>query len=198
MKTIITISREFGAAGGEIGRQLAEELNLQYYDKEIILMAAKHSNLDVDSLIEWDEKLQKNFGFAQSLFDFYNRPLSDKIFEAQTKVIREIGERGNCVIVGRNADSILREYDGCLTVFIHADLDWRVHRMSKKMPEERIDKIVEKAKLVDQARSKYYSYHVHRDFGMANNYDLSLCSSRLGIDMCVQIIKDLINARSGK
>ncbi len=195
MKTIITISREFGAAGGEIGRRLADELNLQYYDKEIILMAARRSNLNVDSLIEWDEKIPKNFGFAQSLFDFYNRPLSEKIFAAQTKAIRDIGERGNCVIVGRNADSILREYDGCLTVFVHADLEWRVNRMSSKMPEERLEKIEEKAKLVDQARRKYYSYHVHREFGMADNYDLSLCSSRLGIDTCVQIIKDLVKAK---
>ena len=193
MKTIITISREFGAAGGEIGRRLAKDLNLQYYDKEIILMAARNSNLDVKSLIEWDEKVPKNFGFAQSLFDFYNRPLSEKIFEAQTKVIRQIGEKGNCVIVGRNADGILREYDGCLTVFIHAELDWRVRRMSTKMPDDSLPKIEEKAKLVDQARRKYYSYHMRRDFGMADNYDICLCSSRLGIDTCVQLIKDSIN-----
>lgn len=195
MRTIITISREFGAAGGEIGRKLAKELNLQYYDKEIILMAARRSNLNVDSLIEWDEKIPKNFGFAQSLFDFYNRPLSEKIFAAQTKVIREIGERGNCVIVGRNADSILREYDGCLTVYVHAELEWRVRRMSEKMPEDRLEKIEEKAKLVDQVRRKYYSYHVHREFGMADNYDLSLCSSRLGIDTCVQLIKTAVTAK---
>lgn len=192
MKTIITISREFGAAGGEIGRRLAEELNLQYYDKEIILMAARNSNLDVDRLIEWDEKVPMNFGFAQSLLDFYNRPLSEKIFQAQTKVIRQIGEKGNCVIVGRNADSILREFDGCLTLFFHADLDWRVRRMSTKMPGESLAKIEEKAKLVDQARKKYYSYHVHHDFGMADNYDISLCTSRLGIDTCVKLIKDAV------
>lgn len=193
MKTIITISREFGAAGGEIGRKLAMDLNLQYYDKEIILMSARESNMEVDSLLEWDEKVPKNFAFAQSLFDFYNRPLSEKLFQAQTKTIRRIGEKGNCVIVGRNADSILKEFDGCLTVFIHADLEWRVHRMSEKMPGETLAKIEEKAKLVDQARRKYYSYHVHRDFGMAENYDISLCTSRLGIDACVQIIKDAIS-----
>ncbi len=192
MKTIITISREFGAAGGEIGKKLAKELNLQYYDKEIILMTARNSNLDVNSLIEWDEKIPKNFGFAQSLFDFYNRPLSETIFQAQTKVIQKIGEKGNCVIVGRNADSILREYDGCLTVFIHAEFDWRVRRMSNKMPGNSLARVEEQAKLVDQARRKYYSYHVHREFGMADNYDISLCSSRLGIDTCVQLIKELV------
>ncbi len=192
MKTIITISREFGAAGGEIGRRLAKEMNLQYYDKEIILLAARQFNLDVDSLYEWDEKMPMNFGFGQSLLDFYNRPLSEIIFQAQTKVIQDIGEKGNCVIVGRNADSILREYDGCLTVFIHADLEWRVRRMSTRMPEDSLAKIHEKAKVVDQKRKKYYSYHVQREFGMASNYDLSLCSSRIGIERCVGLIKDAV------
>ena len=83
MKKIITISREFGAAGGEIGRAIAKKLNYEYYDKEIILQAARSSNIDMESIIRWDERVPINFGFAQSLFDFYNKPLNEKLFEIQ-------------------------------------------------------------------------------------------------------------------
>ena len=74
----------------------------------------------------WDEKVPANFGFAQSLFNFYNKPLNETLFEAQTKVIREIGEKGNCVIVGRNANTILKEFDGGLHIFVHASPYWRM------------------------------------------------------------------------
>ena len=104
MKKIITISREFGAAGGTIGRAVAERLGYEYYDRAIILRAAREFNLDVESVQKWDEKVQTNFGFAQSLFEFYSRPQGDKLFEAETEIIRKIAEKGNCVIVGRNAN----------------------------------------------------------------------------------------------
>ena len=109
MKRIITISREFGAAGGTIGYALAQKLGYEYYDKELILKAARASNIDPESVMRWDERVSVNFGFAQSLFDFYNKPLSEKLYAVQEKVIREIGEKGNCVIVGRNANTILKE-----------------------------------------------------------------------------------------
>ncbi|NTV78429.1 MAG: cytidylate kinase-like family protein, partial [Clostridiales bacterium] len=105
MKKIITISREFGAGGGEIGKKVARALNYEFFDKEIILQAARESDVDVESLLKWDEKVPMNFGFAQSLFDFYNKPLNEKLFEVQQQVIRNIGEKGNCVIVGRNANT---------------------------------------------------------------------------------------------
>ena len=127
MKKIITISREFGAGGGEIGRKVAERLGYHYYDKELILRSADTSKVDVESMRRWDEKVPANFGFAQSLFNFYNKPLNETLFEAQTKVIREIGEKGNCVIVGRNANTILKEFDGlplsyfcpCITILAY-------------------------------------------------------------------------------
>ena len=133
MKKIITISREFGAGGGEIGRKVAERLGYHYYDKELILRSADTSKVDVESMRRWDEKVPANFGFAQSLFNFYNKPLNETLFEAQTKVIREIGEKGNCVIVGRNANTILKEFDGGLHIFVHASPYWRMMRMKDKM-----------------------------------------------------------------
>lgn len=191
MKRIITISREFGAAGGTIGYQLAQRLGYEYYDKEIILRAARSSNMDVESMMKWDEKVPADFGFAQSLFDFYNKPLGEKIFMAQEKIIREIGEKGNCVIVGRNADTILREYESSLHVFIHAKEYWRMEHMKQKMPDASEAKIMEEIHTIDKARRKYCAFYTNKEFGVADSYDICLCSSSLGIDKCVDILYGL-------
>lgn len=192
MKKIITISREFGAAGGAIGARLAKELGYEYYDKELILTAARESNVDVDSLVKWDEKLPVSFGFTQSLFDFYNTPLSEQIFNAQKKVIRQFAQKGNCVIIGRNANHILKEYDNTLHVFIHADFNWRFERMKEKMPGVTDNKVIEGMKTADKARARYCIYHTKTEFGAADNYDLCLSTSRLGIDKCIEIIKSAL------
>ena len=181
MKKIITISREFGAGGGEIGRKVAERLGYHYYDKELILRSADTSKVDVESMRRWDEKVPANFGFAQSLFNFYNKPLNETLFEAQTKVIREIGEKGNCVIVGRNANTILKEFDGGLHIFVHASPYWRMMRMKDKMPD------ATEAKISDEIRS----IDTNTEFGVADYYDLCLSTSTLGIDTCVDLICDL-------
>ena len=191
MKRIITISREFGASGGTIGQAVARRLGYEYYDKEIILRSARESNLDVASLEKWDEKIPMNFGFAQSLFDFYNKPLNEKLFDAQKKVIRDIGEKGNCVIVGRNANAILGEYDQALHIFIHAHPYWRLQHLKTKMPNEPDAKIMDRMKQVDKKRKKYCAYYTNTIFGMSEYYDLCLNSSKLGIDACVDLICEL-------
>ena len=191
MKKIITISREFGAGGGEIGRKVAEKLNYEYYDKELILKSARESNVDMDSMLKWDEKVPMNFGFAQSLFDFYNKPLSEKLFQVQQQVIKEIGEKGNCVIVGRNANVILREYDHVLHTFIRAEASWRLERMKSRMPDTPEAKLSEEIRTIDKARRKYCSYYTNTEFGMADYYDVCFSTSTLGIDACVDTICDL-------
>jgi cytidylate kinase len=191
MKKIITISREFGAGGGEMGRQIAKALNYEYYDKEIILRAARESNVDVESLLKWDEKVPFDFGFAQSLFDFYNKPLSDRLFDIQQQVIREIGEKGNCVIVGRNANRILKEFDHTLHLFVHADPHWRLERMKKKMPKLKAAKINEQIHAIDRTRKKYCSYYTNTEFGVADYYDISLNTGTIGITNCADIICNL-------
>ena len=192
MKKIITISREFGAGGGEIGRELAKKLNYEFYDKELILKAARTHHVDVESMIKWDEKVPVNFGFAQSLFDFYNKPLSEKLFQAQSSIIKEIAEKGNCVIVGRNANSILREYDNGLHVFVCADSYWRVERMKKKQNEESDSKVMEEMRSIDKARKKYCSYYTNTEFGVAENYDICFNTSQLGIEACVDVLYQLV------
>ena len=191
MKKIITISREFGAGGGEIGRALAKKLGYEYYDKEIILQAAQASNIDVESIIKWDEKVPINFGFAQSLFDFYNKPLNEKLFEIQQDVIRHIGEKGKCIIVGRNANTILKEFDSALHVFLHGDHHWRKARMRDRMKDTPESKIGEKIRQIDKTRKKYCFYYTNTEFGVADYYDVCLSTSSLGIETCTKILLKL-------
>lgn len=188
MRKIITISREFGAGGSAIGTEVAKRLGYEFYDKAIILRAAKESNIDVESILRWDEKVPANFGFAQSLFDFYNRPLNEKLFEVQKDVIRKIGEKGNCVIVGRNANTILKEFDNSLHVFVHAAPYWRIEHMKEKMPDTTEAKISEEMRAIDKARKKYCAYYTNTEFGVADYYDISLNSSTLGIETCIETI----------
>lgn len=192
MKKIITISREFGAGGGEIGKEVARRLGYEYYDKQIVLRAAKESNLDIESLIKYDERVPYSFGFAQSLFEFYNRPLNEKLFEVQEKIVRELGDAGNCVIVGRNANAILREYDHCLHVFIHAGHYWRMMRMREQMPDLSEAKLSDTIRSVDLARKKYCAYYTDTEFGVSDYYDISLSSSKFGIEKCADIICSLV------
>lgn len=191
MRKIITISREFGAGGSAIGMEVAKRLGYEFYDKAIILRAAQESNMDVESILKWDEKVPINFGFAQSLFDFYNKPLNEKLFEVQKETIRKIGEKGNCVIVGRNANTILKEFDHCLHVFVHADPYWRMEHMKEKMPEATEAKISEEIRAIDKARKKYCAFYTNTEFGVADYYDISLNTSSLGIETCVNIICDI-------
>lgn len=191
MKKIITISREFGAGGSTIGHAVAQKIGFEFYDKELILQAAKASNVDADTLMKWDEKVPTNFGFAQSLFDFYNKPLGEKIYNAQTEAIRKIGEKGRCIIVGRNADSILKEYDHSLHVFIYGDYHWRLNRMQEKMPDVPREKLSEQLAAIDKARKKYCAYFTGREFGVADSYDICLNASALGIEQCVEILSSI-------
>lgn len=192
MKKIITISREFGAGGSQIGRAVADRLGYYYMDKDMIINSAMESEgLTPEDFRKWDEKVPMDFGFGQSLFDFYNRPLNEKLFEAQTKAIRKIADKGNCVIVGRNANVVLKEYEKCLHVFVSASPYWKLKNLKEKMPNMSEEKLLAEMKSVDKARAKYCSYYTNTEFGKAEYYDLCLKSSSLGIDACVDMICDL-------
>lgn len=189
MKRIITIGREFGAGGAEVGKKVAKELGLEYYDKDIILKTAMAGkNLDPAQVRRWDERVPKNFGFAQSLFDFYNKPLEEELWKAQRDAIRELANRESCVIVGRNSDYILKEFDHCLNVFIHAGFEWRVRRMTAMMDQVPADQVAGDVKAVDKARRKYCEYYTNRVYGDARNYDLTLNTEKLGIDKAAEMI----------
>lgn len=152
MRKIITIAREFGAGGGEIGRRVAKELGIEYYDKDIILRTAlADPKLTPEEVRKWDERVPQTFGFAQSLFDFYNKPLDEQLWQAQMDAIREMASHESCVIVGRNSEYILKEFDHCLRVFAHAGFQWRVNRMAGKMPGVSLEQVASDVRQADNS-----------------------------------------------
>ena len=190
MKTIITISREYGAGGSTIGHLVEERLGYELLDKAIILHTAAEAQVSVDSVLQIDELVPHRFGFAQSLFDFYNRPLNEKLFKAQSRVMRQFAEKGRCIIIGRNANSILHEFDHSLHVFICGSMKSRIERMLQKemyagVPESKIRDILE---TIDRRRRKYCEYYTNTVFGDARYYDICLDSSRLGVEACADTI----------
>lgn len=189
MKKIITIAREFGAGGGEIGRRVAKELGIAYYDRDIILKTAVASGkLDPEQVRRWDERVPNSFGFAQSLFDFYNKPLDEEIWNAQMEAIRNLANQESCVIVGRNSDYILAEFDHCLRVFVHAGFQWRVERVVGMMKDATQEQVRADAREADHARKRYCEYYTHRAYGDARNYDITLNTEKLGIDKAVNLV----------
>ena len=196
MKKIITISRQFGAGGGTIGEILAKRLGFDYIDKELVFRTARDTNLTPEEIAAIDEKVPSVFGFAQSLFDMYNAPLDERLFSAQKKIIQKIAEKGNCVIVGRNSNFILREYDNALHALIYANVDWRVEYLKKeKMQGSSEAKIREYVRDVDKARRKYCQYYTKSEFTLTESYDICLCTSRLGIEKCADILCALASER---
>lgn len=190
MKRIITIGREFGAGGGTLGRRLAKELGIEYYDRDIILATAKASaHLTPEQVRQWDERVPKEFGFTQSLFNFYSKPLGEELWNAQVHAIRELADKESCVIVGRNADYILKEYDHCLRVFVHADRSWRLLLMRQEMPDTHWNVLESDMDTADRARRAYCEKMTGRTYGDSRNYDLTLCTSTLGLEKAYQLLK---------
>lgn len=191
MKRIITIGREFGAGGSDLGRRLARELGIAYYDRDIILRTAKASaHLTPEQVRLWDEKVPMEFGFTQSLFNFYSRALSEELWDAQVRAIRELANKESCVIVGRNADYILKEYDHCLRVFVHADRSWRLLRIRKEMPDTPLSVLESDMDTADRARRAYCEKMTGRPYGDSRNYDLTLCTSSLGFEKAYHLLKE--------
>ena len=188
MKKVVTIARQFGACGTTVGRSLANRLGYDIWNKAIVLNAQKNSNVNISDLVEFDEKVPTTFSFGQSLFEFSNKQLSDQIFAAQTEVIREMGERGKCVIIGRNANYILKEFDSVLNVFIYADEAWRMKHMQDLKPEYTESRLGERLKQIDRIREKYCSYYTHEVFSDALNYDVCLDIGKLGVERVVDIL----------
>lgn len=189
MRKIITIGREFGAGGGEIGRQVSKELGIPFYDKDIILKTAIASRkLNPEQVRRWDERVPSSFGFAQSLFDFYNKPLDEELWSAQKDAIRELANKESCVIVGRNGDYILKEFDHCLNVFVHAGFHWRVKRMAGMMQGTPLDQVASDVKQADKARKRYCEYYTGKTYGDARNFDLTLNTEKLGIERAIRLV----------
>ena len=188
---IITISRQYGSGGREIGQKLAARLGIPYYDKELIILAAEKSGYARSLFEEADQKASNSMIFslmrAGSMANSYDMPLNDKIYLIQSGVIQQVARQGSCVIVGRCADYILQERRDCFHVFIAGELKDRAARV---IEEHGISAAAARSHVKDRdrRRSSYYKHITDQVWGMAANYDLCLNSSKLGIDRCVELI----------
>ncbi|MBR1478672.1 MAG: cytidylate kinase-like family protein [Lachnospiraceae bacterium] len=191
MKKIITISRQFGACGTTIGRAVAEKLSYEFYNKAVVLNAQKDSNIDISDLVEFDEKVPMDFSFGESIFEFTNKKLSDRLFAAQSDVIKKMGEKGKCVIVGRNSNYILREFDDVLNVFIYANEEFRLAHMNEMHPEYTGENMLKRLKQVDKIREKYCKYYTKQEFTDCRNYDICIDVGSIGIDNAVELLYGL-------
>ncbi len=190
-KRIITISREFGSGGRFIGEEVAKKLGIAYYDKDIIGQIAEQSGLSPEYIQENAELSPRKglFAYAFSGRDITGKSVGDIVYEAQRKVIMEIAEKESCVIIGRNADFILKDRDDVLNVFIYGDMSKKVQRICKLYNVTKAD-AVKMISDIDKRRRTNYNFYTEQKWGMTENYTLSLNSSVLGYDMCQKIIID--------
>lgn len=200
--TVITIGRQFGSGGRAIGKQVAQALGIPFYDKELIKQMAKESGLSHEILDDYDEKPTNSFLYSLSLgaYTYGNSltgipemPMSDKIFVIQSDVIKNIAKQGSCVIVGRCAESILKDVVPCLSVFIHTDFDSRIKRVSEY---EKIshDEAAEQIRKTDKKRASYHNYYSDLKWGAATSYDLCI-NSKIGIENAAKLIVDCFSMK---
>lgn len=202
MKKIITISRQYGSGGREIGKKLSEQLGIPFFDNEIISRAAKESGFSESAFETVEDKATNSllYSIAMGMNVFTNQDvgfaglsLDDRIFLAQSNVIRKVADEGPCIIVGRCADYILKDLDNVINIFIAADFDFRIKRsieVDQIAPEHAAEAVSKK----DKSRGNYYRYHAGERWDNLFNYDLTLRSDLIGIDKTVECIKNYVES----
>lgn len=203
---VITIARQYGSGGKTVGEMLAKDLGIHYYDKELMKLASDDSGINEALFVKADEKVKSSllFRVAKKVYqgelippesdDFTS---NDNLFNYQAKIIKELAKQESCVIIGRCADFVLRDYDNVLSVFVHAPEDFCLEQAAKKhsMSTRELEKYIART---DKRRAEYYKYHTGREWTDARNYDLCLDSSKLGFERCVEEIKAYIRVRFGE
>ena len=199
-KKIVTISRQYGSGGRYIGENLAKAMGVPCYDEKLIDMVAKESGFAQSFVAEKGERMTgsllfniaSSLSFANNVFSTNNGvTLQDEIYFTQNRIIKELADKGPCVIVGRCADYILREREDCLNVFIFADNESKIERAEKyfNITREEAPTVLKKK---DKARANHYKYYTDQEWGMASNYDLCLNSGLIGIEGCVKAIQQVL------
>ena len=197
---IVTIARQFGSGGREIGEELSKKLGVKFYDKELISIAAKESNIAPEIFESVDEKatIFLFYSLSLGLYSFSstysvgdNLPVNDKLYILQHKIIKKVAGEGPCVIVGRCADHILRDRNDVLRVFIYADLDFRVKRAIdlKGVKPSKAEQVVQKT---DKSRSNYYNFYSGKKWGLTENYDLCINRTKLTCEQVAEIIENYL------
>jgi len=196
VNTIITIGRQFGSGGREIGEKVAEHFNIKCYDKELLSRAAKESGFCEEMIQNHDEKPTNSFlynlvmdtySFGYNASSFVDMPISHKVFLAQFDTIKKIADEGPCVMVGRCADYALSDYKNCLNLFISGDTKTKIDRVMGKynLTEQKAKEMINKK---DKQRSSYYNYYSSKKWSQADSYDLCINSSVLGIEGTVNLV----------
>ena len=202
MSLVITIGRQFGSGGRDVGEKISEYFNIPYYDKELVEMAAQRSNISKEALKDIDERATNSFLYSLASGNYslrginapiyYEMPINDKLFIAQSEVIKEIARKSSCVIVGRCADYVLENEDvDIFNVFIYASVDYRAKRVMEALDLTQAkarDKVIK----TDKQRRTYYDYYTGRDWGSMNNYDLCINAEKFGIDGASELIINYI------
>lgn len=202
---VITIARQYGSGGKTVGKMVADELGIPFYSRDILKLASEDSGINEALFGEVDEKLKKNALFRR-FKDIYDGDLippdsdnfvSDKnLFNYQAKIIKQLAEKESCVIVGRCADYVLREYPNVMSVFVYADEKFCFDRAMERnsMSPRELEKYIAK---VDKYRGDYYKYYTGQDWTDARNYDLCLHSGKLGFEKCKEEILAYRKVRFG-
>lgn len=199
---IITIARQFGSGGREIGEKLSERLGIKYYDKELISIAAKESGVHPEVFENVDEKATNSllYSLSMGLYSFGNNfssmnemPINDKLYLLQHKIIKQVADEGPCVIVGRCADYVLKDRKDVVNIFIYADLDFRIKRAIeiKDVKPSKAEQVVLKT---DKSRANYYNFYSGKKWGLPENYDLCINRSTLSADKAVDVIESYLKA----
>ena len=205
MSLVVTIGRQYGSAGKDVGKIVAEALGIPFYNKELVDMAANKGNISTEAVREIDEKATSSFLYSLVNGNYtmsgapmhYEMPVNDKLFIAQSEVIKELAKKGSCVIVGRCADYVLRDVEGVdvCSVFVYGSLDYRVKRVMEAYPELSSSKAREKVIKTDKQRRTYYDYYSDGDWGIMENYDICLNTETLGIEKAAMMLVDYLKSR---
>ncbi len=202
MKTypVITISRQYGSGGRDIGLALSKKFGIPYYDNELITMAAKESGFAPELFKNADQSASNSLLFSLSMYGTttgtFNMPLGDQVFVIQSDIIKKVASEGPCIIIGRCADYILRDFPGCLSVFLHAPLEERIARAVNSYGADPL-KAKEFVVKTDKKRSVYYAHFTGEKWGVAENYHLALDTARIGINGTVETLAAVAEQLAG-
>lgn len=202
---VVTIGRQFGSGGRELGRKLADRMAIPYYDKELLSEAAKRAGVSEEFFEKADERFPKflsgiyAFSHGMNPFNAYAGTTSisgDSLYRAQSDFIHQLAQESSCVIVGRTADYVLRDHPNVMNIFVHAPVEECVKRITARAGDESdADKARSKFHKVNKLRASYYNFYTDKTWGAASSYDLTFDTSLISMDDIVEIVVEYINRR---
>ncbi len=201
---VITIGRQFGSGGRELGKLLAKKLGIKYYDKELLCEAAKNAGVSEEFFEKSDEKFPRffsgllSFTMGYNPYTLYSGSTSisdDSLYKSQSDFIRSVADKESCVIVGRSANYVLRDHPRCVNVFVHAPIEECVKRIMKRGDKPTEEKARAMAEKTNKLRANYYNFYTDKTWGDASSYDLTIDSSLLPMEDVAETIIEYIRRR---